>query len=124
MRITCSIAIASLVTYGTWAVVSGFLNCIPVAKFWDTSIGGFCFSKKALWFSNASVHILTDVAIFVIPIPVLRSLRLPLKQRIGVILIFALGSLYVNDFLPFKVPSSSSSSFPHWISFLIVHSRE
>ena len=96
MRITCSIAIAGLATYGTWAVVSGFLNCIPIAKFWDPSIEGFCLSPRALWFSNASMHIFTDLVILVIPIPALINLKLPLKQKIGVIVVFALGSLYAT----------------------------
>lgn len=91
MRLTCSIVLAALATYGTWAVISGFLNCIPVAKFWDPSIRGYCLDSEALWFSNASMHILTDIAILIIPIPALKGLRLPLRQRVGIIGIFALG---------------------------------
>ena len=98
MRITCSIAVAGLATYGSWAVVSGFLNCIPVAKFWDSSIRGYCLNMKALWFSNASMHIFTDLVILIVPIPALKNLKLPLKQKIGVMGIFALGSLYVSSY--------------------------
>ncbi|KAL4951531.1 hypothetical protein BDW69DRAFT_201403 [Aspergillus filifer] len=91
MRHTCWVMIALLATYGTWAVLSGFLNCIPVAKFWDPSIPGSCISMKGLWFSNASMHIATDLAILVIPIPALAALELPMKQRVALISIFALG---------------------------------
>ncbi|KAL4812801.1 hypothetical protein BDW67DRAFT_193222 [Aspergillus spinulosporus] len=91
MRRICWTMIGILVTYGTWAVLSGFLNCIPVARFWDPTIPGSCLSSKALWFSNASMHIATDLAILVIPIPALYSLELPRKQRIALIAIFAVG---------------------------------
>jgi hypothetical protein len=82
-----------LATYGSWAVLSGFLNCVPVAKFWDRSIDGFCLSDKGLWFSNASMHITTDLAILMIPIPALANLELPRRQKIALISVFALGGL-------------------------------
>ncbi|KAL2863497.1 uncharacterized protein BJX67DRAFT_260617 [Aspergillus lucknowensis] len=91
MRNTCWIMIGILATYGSWAVLSAFLNCIPVARFWDHSIPGSCLSSKGLWFSNASMHIATDLAILIIPIPALATLELPRKQRIALISIFALG---------------------------------
>lgn len=85
--------IGMLATYGTWAVLSAFLNCIPVAKFWDPSLPGFCLSSKGLWFSNASMHIATDLAILLIPLPALTALDLPRRQKIALISIFALGGL-------------------------------
>ncbi|KAL4788453.1 hypothetical protein BJX76DRAFT_365745 [Aspergillus varians] len=91
MRNVCWIMIGVLATYGTWAVLSGFLNCIPVARFWDPTIPGSCLSSKNLWFSNASMHIATDLAILFIPIPALAALELPRKQRVALISIFALG---------------------------------
>ncbi|KAL4870206.1 hypothetical protein BDV12DRAFT_166386 [Aspergillus spectabilis] len=91
MRHTCWLMIGLLATYGTWAVLSGFLNCIPVARFWDTTVKGSCLSSKGLWFSNASMHIATDLAILIIPIPALATLELPMKQRVALISIFALG---------------------------------
>lgn len=86
--------IAVLATYGTWAVLSAFLNCVPVARFWDPTVPGTCLSSKGLWFSNASMHITTDLAILIIPIPALAALELPKKQRVALISIFALGGLY------------------------------
>lgn len=93
MRLTCTIFLAILATYGTWAVVTAFLTCVPVRKFWEPISGGFCFNMKALWFSNACMHILTDLAVLVIPIPALTGLGMPLRQRVAIIVIFALGGL-------------------------------
>ncbi|THC95577.1 hypothetical protein EYZ11_004949 [Aspergillus tanneri] len=91
MRRISWVMIGILATYGTWAVLSAFLNCIPVAKFWDPTIPGYCLSMKGLWFSNASMHIATDLAILIIPIPALAALDLPKRQKIALISIFALG---------------------------------
>ncbi|KAJ5609503.1 hypothetical protein N7528_010070 [Penicillium herquei] len=91
MRVVCWIMITILGIYGTWAVISAFLNCIPVAKFWDDSISGFCLSKPGLWFSNASMHITTDLVILIIPIPALIAIDIPRKQKAALMILFALG---------------------------------
>lgn len=44
----------------------------------------------------AVINILTDFMILCLPIPMLRALQLPLKQKILLGLVFALGSGYVN----------------------------
>lgn len=91
MRLACSLLIGFLAVYGTWTVVSAWANCVPLAKFWDPSVPGFCFDKKALWFSNSAIHILTDLLILIYPMPVLKSLQLPRRQKIALMGVFALG---------------------------------
>lgn len=93
MRTISWVMLGVLATYGSWAVLSGFLNCIPVAKFWDPSIPGYCLDQKGLWFSNAAMHIATDLAILIIPIPALIRLEIPKRQKIALISVFALGGL-------------------------------
>lgn len=91
-----------VIFYGLWAVLSGFLFCIPVSAFWDSSIKYKCLPKKPVWFFNASMNIATDLAIFLLPMPVLSHLNLPWRQKIGVFLIFGVGLLYV------LIPSQST----------------
>ncbi|KAJ5947522.1 hypothetical protein N7466_000537 [Penicillium verhagenii] len=91
MRVVCWIMITILAIYGTWAVFSAFLNCIPVAKFWDDSIAGFCLNKPGLWFSNASMHITTDLVILIIPIPALIAIEIPRRQKAALMILFGLG---------------------------------
>lgn len=93
MRIACYAALGFLLVYGFWAVLSGYLNCIPVAKFWDDTIDGKCIDMEALWFSNAIVHIVTDIIILSMPMPTLNSLQLPRKQKLALMGVFALGGL-------------------------------
>lgn len=93
MRTACYAALGFLLCYGLWAVLSGYLNCIPVAKFWDDTIDGNCINKEALWLSNAIVHIVTDITILAMPMPTLYSLQLPRRQKLALMAVFALGGL-------------------------------
>lgn len=81
-------------TYSTWAVLSAFLNCVPVAKFWDRDIVGYCLDFEAVWFFNASVNIATDLTLLVMPMPLLSQLQLPRKQKVALMAVFAVGGLY------------------------------
>ncbi|GLI74924.1 hypothetical protein PoHVEF18_003173 [Penicillium ochrochloron] len=91
MRIVCWVMITILGIYGTWCVVSAFLTCVPVAKFWNPTLPGFCLSRPGLWFSNASMHITTDLAILIIPIPALIAIDIPRRQKVALMIMFALG---------------------------------
>ncbi|KAJ5495216.1 hypothetical protein N7539_000332 [Penicillium diatomitis] len=91
MRIVCWVLISILGIYGTWCIISAFLTCIPVAKFWDPALPGYCLSRTGLWFSNASMHIATDLAILIIPIPALIAIDIPRKQKVILMVMFGLG---------------------------------
>lgn len=86
---------AIVATYSTWAVVSGYVNCVPVAKFWDHDLPGHCLSFDAVWFFNASMNIATDVTLLLLPMPLLSALQLPRLQKIALMGVFAIGILYV-----------------------------
>jgi len=83
-----------------FAVVSILLGlavfqCKPIAHFWNKDIAGKCISYDGVVFSAASLIIFTDILIVCLPIPVIRKLNLTSRRKLGVLLMFALGSLYV-----------------------------
>ncbi|KAL4769508.1 hypothetical protein BDW60DRAFT_224763 [Aspergillus nidulans var. acristatus] len=92
MHIASWILIGFVAAWGTWTFVSAWLNCVPVAKFWDPTIDGYCLDKKALWFSNSAIHIFTDIVLLIFPMPVLKNLQLPRRQRLALMAVFALGA--------------------------------
>ncbi|KAL5343792.1 hypothetical protein BJX70DRAFT_393840 [Aspergillus crustosus] len=92
MRLACYILIGFLGMWGTWTFISAWLNCVPVAKFWNDSLEGYCLDKKALWFSNSAIHIFTDIVLLVFPMPVLKKLQLPSRQKLALMGVFALGT--------------------------------
>ncbi|KAH6723368.1 hypothetical protein BKA61DRAFT_10012 [Leptodontidium sp. MPI-SDFR-AT-0119] len=89
IRFWCWASIALVALYGVETVITAILACIPVGTFWLG--GGKCMSRKFIWFFNAAFNILTDIIILALPMPVLSSLRLPIKQKIGLMFVFALG---------------------------------
>ncbi|KAL4979557.1 hypothetical protein BDW66DRAFT_157380 [Aspergillus desertorum] len=93
-RIICYIVMGVVIAYSTWAIVSGFVNCVPVAKFWDRELPGHCLSFEALWFFNASMNIATDLTLLVLPMPLITQLQLPKRQKLALMSVFALGGLY------------------------------
>lgn len=81
-----------------WAVsqlLVVIFTCSPVQKFWETSLVGTCLPNLPFWYINAAGNILTDLAIFVMPLPVLNRLQLRKKQKYFLLGIFSLGFLYV-----------------------------
>ncbi|OJJ62062.1 hypothetical protein ASPSYDRAFT_76022 [Aspergillus sydowii CBS 593.65] len=93
--IICYIVLGVVILYATWAIVSGFVNCVPVAKFWDRKISGTCLSFEAVWFFNASMNIATDLTLLILPMPLLSQLHLPRRQKVALLGVFALGGLVV-----------------------------
>ncbi|OAX81314.1 hypothetical protein ACJ72_04349 [Emergomyces africanus] len=91
IRIVCYGALVFIVLYGMWVVLGSFLICIPVKRFWDDTVEGNCMSRDGLWLSTAIVHIVTDIILLAMPMPILMRLNLPKRQRIALVLVFALG---------------------------------
>lgn len=72
-------------------------TCTPVDKFWNSDKPGHCIPDLPFWYINAAGNIATDIAIFAMPLPVLRKLQLRTKQKYFLIGIFSLGFLYVDS---------------------------
>ncbi|KAL1985736.1 hypothetical protein VTN96DRAFT_7484 [Rasamsonia emersonii] len=71
------------------------VQCQPYTYFWEQYVNpaakGKCVNFYAFYVSNASLSVLTDFMILLIPIPMVMRLRMPLSQRLVVCGIFALG---------------------------------
>ncbi|CAG8274691.1 unnamed protein product [Penicillium olsonii] len=94
-RIACYVMMAIVATYSIWAIVSGYVNCVPVAKFWNHDLPGSCLNFEAVWFFNASMNIATDIALLLLPMPLLSQLQLPRMQKFALMGVFAMGILVV-----------------------------
>lgn len=69
-------------------------QCHPIARAWDVFIvTGSCVSRTAIYVAAASLNIATDLATLLLPIPIILKLKLPLLQKVGLCLMFAVGSL-------------------------------
>jgi len=94
-RVVCYIVMGIVATYSSWAIVSGYVNCVPVAKFWNHDLPGSCLKFEAVWLFNASMSIATDLTLLILPMPLLVQLQLPRVQKLALMGVFAIGILYV-----------------------------
>ena len=93
IRYACWAALGLISLYGLETFTTAILTCIPVSAFWTMDPAAHCINKQFLWFFNAAMNILTDLIILALPMPVLSALKLPKRQKIGLMFIFALGGL-------------------------------
>lgn len=85
--------LATVVAYTIWTELGSIFACVPIRAFWTKEEGAKCINQFAMWFSNAAINILTDFAIIILPMPVIRNLNLARRQKQALIGIFALGGL-------------------------------
>ncbi|KAF2193413.1 hypothetical protein K469DRAFT_712164 [Zopfia rhizophila CBS 207.26] len=89
-QIACWTVMTVVIIYTIWTVFGSIFACVPVRAFW-TKESARCIDQFAMWFTNAAINILTDFAIILLPMPVIRSLNLRRRQRQALIGIFAIG---------------------------------
>ncbi|KAH8728278.1 hypothetical protein GQ44DRAFT_702086 [Phaeosphaeriaceae sp. PMI808] len=70
--------------------------CQPIEKYWDFSITtGSCINLTAFFLATACINAATDLALLVLPIFILKDLRLPARKKLGVALLLMTGSFVV-----------------------------
>jgi len=89
----CWIMLGATVVYGLFALAAAFTQCIPLQALWDPTITGAACHDTNWMYGIIAAHIASDFLVFMIPLPVVARMRLPLRQRIEMIIIFALGFL-------------------------------
>lgn len=93
-RIANYTLMAFIIVTGLWMVISGFAFCIPIHTFWSghlLSTESHCLPAGPVWYANAAMQIFTDIAILILPMPLLSNLHLPRRQRAGIMLVFGVG---------------------------------
>src|SRR4051794_2045331 len=77
-------------------IVMTFLNifqCRPISAAFtnDPENPGKCMDLFSLYLCSAPVNVITDIAILVLPLPMVTSMRLDRRQKVGLIATFMLG---------------------------------
>lgn len=73
--------------------------CKPVAASWDPLLLALpttvCLNRGGIYLAQAVIGIVTDVLLLTLPIPTVMKLQMPNKQKLGLVGMFGLGSMYV-----------------------------
>ena len=96
--------------YATWAVtffVTGYLfcniitllfGCTPLAKYWKHDEPGHCIDLVQADYAYGSMNVVSDVLMFILPLPMVWQLNLSRKERLGLVLVFMGGIAYAVFF--------------------------
>ncbi|KAK2035094.1 integral membrane protein [Colletotrichum zoysiae] len=92
-------------------------HCKPVRKAFDFKIvEGTCLDVGILYMATAVSNILTDIVLFILPMPTLFSLRMKMGLKLGAAVIFAIGSMTVATSVIrlYYLPPLLKSTDPSW----------
>ncbi|KAH9827653.1 hypothetical protein Tdes44962_MAKER00379 [Teratosphaeria destructans] len=70
-------------------------QCTPVKRAWDKSVSGHCVDNMAFWYSHAGWNTACDCVIYIMPIPMIRTLNMPKRQMWGLVSVFLLGAFAI-----------------------------
>lgn len=79
-----------VVSNGIWTLYTVLTACIPLSAFWLFDPTAWC-RPQIDWFVNTGLHIGTDVLMYLLPLPVVVSLRVGLRQKLALYGVLALG---------------------------------
>lgn len=73
-------------------------QCVPIHAIWDLHRSNArCLSVSGVAYASAAVNIATEVAILVLPLPLLQKLRISKSKKAALYAIFGAGTLYVQQ---------------------------
>jgi hypothetical protein len=92
-RRTCWVSVFTILGYALASIIATVFQCSPVQTVWDKSRypEGTCINITAFWYANAIYNIVTDIIILLSVPGVVWQLRLPVRQRLGLTMVFGLG---------------------------------
>ena len=84
---------ALVVISNIWTFYTIVTACIPVEAFWDPTIEGAYCRSLSYWWANTGMHMVSDFLIFLLPLPIIFNLKAPLRRKLIMYSVFALGFL-------------------------------
>ncbi|KAF2686747.1 hypothetical protein K458DRAFT_476511, partial [Lentithecium fluviatile CBS 122367] len=103
-----------------WGVVQEFIlafGCIPLSLI-IPSMTGKCLYTLPIWYTTSSMNIVTDFAIFIVPIPSVLELQMQTRKKVLLCGLFGLGFLQVTCIISvirlFTLYHSVKTTDPSW----------
>lgn len=92
-NITLKVSMVVVILFHLFLSLSRILQCQPQQKIWDPSVEGSCINLGTLFSVSGGFNVLFDLAILLMPIGSLWKLQMGWKRKIGVWLIFTIGTM-------------------------------
>jgi hypothetical protein len=71
----------------------GIFSCSPIHGFWNKEIKSSCVNSINLFLATAAVHLVTDVALVIFPMPILWNLKVSKSHRVALFVVFLIAGL-------------------------------
>lgn len=84
---------AVVISFGIGAILQAFLLCRPFAKNWNPLLPGVCGSSTQTILAEAIINMIIDVAIMILPMPLIWRLQMAQRRKVTLTMIFGLGSM-------------------------------
>ncbi|KAM5353177.1 hypothetical protein ACJZ2D_016932 [Fusarium nematophilum] len=92
-RAVVCLLMAVVAGYSFSAVLVAIFQCHPVEMAWDITIThGSCIDRMAYFIATLALNVATDLFMLALPIPMLWKVKMPKRQKLGLIGIFMTGS--------------------------------
>ncbi|KAH6853178.1 hypothetical protein B0I37DRAFT_317173 [Chaetomium sp. MPI-CAGE-AT-0009] len=75
----------------TYMTLVTFTACIPLYSYWDFRVTEKYCHPQSIWWSSTGLHMVTDFLIFLLPMPVVWTIRLPRRQKYILSAVFGFG---------------------------------
>jgi hypothetical protein len=98
-----------VVAYWIGCTVADLLNCIPIQWTWINSLDDprYCFNYNIFWLVSGIVEACIDILILIMPIKMVIGLHMDTTQKLAVVAVFLLGTLWA---IPFDYIQTKRSS--------------
>ncbi|KAH8725720.1 hypothetical protein GQ44DRAFT_615290 [Phaeosphaeriaceae sp. PMI808] len=92
LRLTIYITMVIIILYSLVGSFQWVYLCQPLEKYWDLTItGGSCINRLKMFIFTGVMNIATDAIILILPVLILRGARLPIKQKISIMIVLMTG---------------------------------
>lgn len=96
LRIATYILIGVVASYMIAFELSLIFGCRPVRKLVTPELRGTCFDIQRHALAQAAVNVATDLLVLFLPIPIVIRLHAPRRQKVALMVMFSLASMYVE----------------------------
>jgi hypothetical protein len=71
------------------------LICRPLRSFWNLDLPKNCLNETAMIYYITTSNLVTDLVVFVLPIPVIVRLQTTTRKKVALCILFSIGVLFV-----------------------------
>lgn len=94
--------------YATWAVmafvtvylscnfITLLFGCTPIPKYWKPREAGHCIDLHQADYAYGSMNVVSDLLMFLLPLPMVWQLQLSRREKFGLFLVFMGGIAYAT----------------------------